>query len=51
MLGGPAKKSGWYLHPGCMIGCCLSRGPYLSREEPEEIYRLEEEDRAKKGLG
>jgi hypothetical protein len=39
MLGGPAKKSGWYIHPDCMVGCCPSEGPYSSREEAEKLYR------------
>jgi hypothetical protein len=43
MVDGPAKKSGWYLHPGCMIGCCPSRGPYSSQEEAEKIHRQEGE--------
>lgn len=40
MMGGPAKKSGWYLHPGCMIGCCPSKGPYACQEDAEEVFRL-----------
>ena len=43
MLGGPAKKTGWYIHPECMIGCCPSEGPYSSRKKAEKVYRLKGE--------
>jgi len=51
MLGGPAKKSGWYIHPDCMVGCCPSEGPYSSREEAEYLYRLKWDKSARKSLG
>ena len=47
MLGGPATKPGWYLHPECMIGCCASLGPFSSREAAEEADRLRWERIAK----
>jgi hypothetical protein len=50
MLGGPAKKTGWYIHPECMIGCCPSKGPYSSREEAEKIYRLKGEKQTREAF-
>ena len=45
MRGGPATEPGWYLHPGCMIGCCYSEGPFHNKEAALEAnrIRLEEE--------
>lgn len=40
MLGGPATTRGWYLHPVCMIGCCISEGPFPSKEAALEVDRI-----------
>jgi hypothetical protein len=47
MLGGPATEPGWYLHPVCMMGCCVSDGPFPSRKAAKEADR----DRSSKITG
>ena len=40
MLGGPATEPGWYLHPACIVGCCVSKGPFAIKEAAEEADRI-----------
>jgi hypothetical protein len=40
MLGGPAEEAGYYLHPECMMGCCHSKGPFLTKEAALEQDRI-----------
>ena len=40
MLGGPATRPGWYLHPECMVGCCESAGPFPTKAAAVETDRV-----------